>query len=171
MTAATAAADQRRDQAAADELDRQWEERTRPTQEAPRSRSIYLRADLAAACPGQHLAYLKCLKESKSWVPFSSINACHDEYKAFAICKQRAKASKQPPRSADAEPEQSTAAKLWADLQREPAYIAAKMSVQDALQKLGFGSSSESEAGSSSSSSAGSSSSEGSSGGGSSTRS
>lgn len=131
---------------------------------------MYLRADYAAACPGQHLAYLKCLKESKSWVPFSSINACHDDYKAFANCKQRAKDFGKPPQPADAGPEQSTAAKLWADLQREPVYIAAKMSVQDALQKLGFGSSSSSsepEAGSSSSTARNSSSE----GGGSSTRS
>lgn len=129
MTAAAEQVDQ--------ELERQWEERTRPSRDAPRVNSSYLRKDYAAACPQQHVRYLKCLRDATG---FTNVNACQDEYKAFAICKERAKAANMTPVEHPVE-ETSTAQKLWQDLQREPLYIAAKMSVQDALQRLGFSSS------------------------------
>lgn len=113
----------------------EWEERTRPSRTAPRVNSMYLRKDYAAACPEQHIAYLHCLKEAKSWLP-TSITACHDEYKAFAICKHRAQAANGPP--PDEGPQPSTAEKLWADLQREPLFIAAKMGVQEWMHRLGL---------------------------------
>lgn len=119
--------------------DPQWEERTRPSREAPRVNSLYLRKDYTAACPQQHLAYLKCMKDSKSWLPFQLSNACQEEWKAFAACKSRAKAVHVPPEAAKAAAERpSYAALLWQDFQREPNVIAFKMSWHNAMCTLGL---------------------------------
>jgi hypothetical protein len=112
--------------------------------------SSFLRKDYAAACPEQHIAYLKCMKDSKSWVP-TSINSCHDEYRAFAICKQRAKAVNGPPPGQ--EPRPGTFTKLWKALQQEPLYIAASLSMQSWMDKFGFSSAPDSSSSSSDSSS------------------
>jgi len=119
------------------DLEAEWEERTRPSRDAPRVKSLYLRKDYAAACPEQHLAYLHCLKAAKSWVP-QSVNVCNDEYRAFAICKHRAKAVNGP--DEDDGPQPSLASKLWQDLQREPFFIAAKLGAQEWMQRLGLSS-------------------------------
>lgn len=118
--------------AADPEAEAEWEARTRPSRDAPRVASSYLRKDYAAACPQQHLAYLKCLKEAKSWIP-SSIMTCHDEYKAFAICKHRAKEANAGPVSPQQQEQaqQPVSTKLWNALQREPLYMAACMQVQE----------------------------------------
>lgn len=103
-------------------------------------KSLYLRKDYSAACPAQHIAYLKCMKDSKSWLPFQG-SICQDEWKAFAVCKNRAKAANiKPTEGAEAAGERpSFYALLWQDFQREPAVMAAKMAWRENLAKLGLG--------------------------------
>jgi hypothetical protein len=91
------------------------------------SSGLYRRKDYAAACPEQHVAYLRCLQHSAplSW------NACKEEYDAFDTCVQ----SVTP---AHLKTTGAMTSNAWQQLKKDPLVLAIVSRVQELIGRLGF---------------------------------
>lgn len=100
-----------------------------PTLPAPDIPGMAHRKDYNAACPDQHLAWLKCIRDTNAL----KLSACKEEQEHLAACVNAAKPAHLQAGSATA------AWNYWQQLKQDPTVLEVVDQVKAAAARLGLG--------------------------------